>query len=273
MEHDQFRSLAARVRRFDALVLVSLLWFLGKFVRYAFPPLFERLSVAYDVSTAELGTAFSALLLVYAALQFPSGMLADRFSSVTVVGTGALLAAVGALAVSVEGSLAVLVGAMLVIGLGTGALKTVSVRLLSRTYPAETGRSLSVYDTFGSFGGVAAPAAVVVFAGLPGPFGAGWRTVFLLAGLTGVVVTAAFVLRVPDRLPDSTDEDATTRGARPSASTRCSSGSGGSARSSPRRSCSRSRTTPPSPSSRCTSPPRRTSRRRPRACSTAYSSS
>jgi len=29
-----------KLKQFDALILVSLIWFLAKFVRYAFPPLF-----------------------------------------------------------------------------------------------------------------------------------------------------------------------------------------------------------------------------------------
>lgn len=202
------QSLVDRFRRFDALVLTSVLWFLGKFVRFAFPPLFERLAVIYDISTAGLGIVFSGLLIVYAALQFPSGLLADRFSSVTVLGGGALLAAVGALSLAVDSSLVVLIGAMLTIGAGTGTLKTVAVRLLSRTYSGETGRSLGVFDTFGSFRGVLAPAAVVVFADLPGLFGAGWRTVFLVAGITGLAVTGAFVARVPARLPDASESPA-----------------------------------------------------------------
>lgn len=206
------RAVAARFRRFDALVLISLLWFLGKFVRYAFPPLFEQLSGVYSISTAGLGTLFSGMLLAYAALQFPSGLLADRFSSVTVIGAGGLLAAGGALALAFDSSLVVLVGAMLTIGIGTGTLKTVAVRLLSRTYPSEMGRALGVLDTFGSFGGVIAPAAVVVFAGFPGLFGAGWRTVFLAAGLAGLAVTAAFVRRGPARLPDSSDSVAVDEG-------------------------------------------------------------
>jgi len=150
-----------------------------------------------------LGTAFSALLLVYAALQFPSGLLADRFSSVTVIGAGAVLAAIGALALAFDAPLVVLFGAMLTIGAGTGTLKTVGVRLLSRAYPEQTGRALGVFDTFGAFGGVAAPAVVVVFADLPGVVGAGWRTTFLLASVVGLGVTAAFVARVPARLPDA----------------------------------------------------------------------
>lgn len=199
------RSRLRGLGRFDAIVLTSLLWFLGKFVRFSFPPLFERIAGVYEISTAVLGTAFSGLLLVYAALQFPSGLLADRFSSVTVIGAGALLAALGTLALAFDAPLVVLFGAMLTIGVGTGTFKTVGVRLLSRTYPDQTGRALGVFDTFGAFAGVAAPAVVVIFADLPGVFGAGWRTTFLLAAVVGIGVTAAFVLRVPARLPDADD--------------------------------------------------------------------
>ena len=161
----------------------------------------------YDVSTAVLGTAFSGLLLVYAVLQFPSGLLADRFSSVAVISVGASLAAVGTLTLAVDSSFVVLVGAMLTIGAGTGTLKTVGVRLLSRAYPRQTGRTLGVFDTFGTFGGVVAPATVIVFADSPDLFGAGWRTTFLAAGLAGIAVTAAFAARVPVRISDVDDRE------------------------------------------------------------------
>lgn len=85
---EERQSLSSRIGRFDVIVLTSALWFLAKFVRFAFPPLFEQLASVYDVSAAVLGTAFSGLLLVYAALQFPSGLFADRFSSVAVIGAG-----------------------------------------------------------------------------------------------------------------------------------------------------------------------------------------
>jgi len=207
------RQTLGRLGRFDAVVLTSTLWFLGKFVRFAFPPLFERIGAVYGVSTAVLGSIFSGLLLVYAALQFPSGLLADRFGSVIVLGAGSALAAAGALALAVDAPFVVLVGAMLTIGAGTGALKTVGVRLLSRAYPSRTGRTLGVFDTFGSLGGVAAPAAVVAFAGLPGVFGPGWRTTFLAAGVAWPLVTAAFVVRVPARITVTDDGGETSDGA------------------------------------------------------------
>ena len=206
------RSALGRLGRFDAVVLTSTLWFLGKFIRFAFPPLFERIGGVYGVSPAVLGSVFSGLLLVYAVLQFPSGLLADRFGSVVVLGAGSVLAAVGALALAVDAPFAVLVAGMLTIGAGTGALKTVGVRLLSRAYPGRTGRTLGVFDTFGSLGGVAAPAAVVAFAGLPGVFGSEWRTTFLAAGVAWLIVTTAFVVRVPARISE-TDDGETSDGA------------------------------------------------------------
>lgn len=199
-------SLTGRLGRFDVVLLTAGLWFLGKFVRFAFPPLFEHLAIVYEVSPAVLGGAFSGLLFVYAALQFPSGLLADRVRPTTVIAAGSSLAACGALALAVDAPFVVLIGAMVTIGAGTGPLKTVGLQALSRAYPAQTGRVFGVFDTFGTLGGAAAPAAVVLFVGSPAVFGAGWRTTFLLAGIAGIGVTAAFLVRVPDRVPDESAE-------------------------------------------------------------------
>ncbi|AGN02517.1 major facilitator superfamily protein [Salinarchaeum sp. Harcht-Bsk1] len=198
------------IGRYDALVLTSLLWFLAKLLRYAFPPLFETLSVEYGVSTAALGWAFTGFMLVYAAMQFPSGVLADRLGPVGVLTVGAIGAAVGAFVVALEGPFALLVFAMLLVGAGTGVHKTVAIGLLSRTYPARSGRALGVHDTFGTFGGVVAPAIVAVVLGAAT---ADWRVLFFLGGGTAVIVAGAFSIRVPRRLPDrpATHADADER--------------------------------------------------------------
>lgn len=191
---------ARRLGRYDALALTASVWFLGKFLRYAFPPLFGTLGDTYGVSRTALGTAFTGFMLVYALMQFPSGLLADRLGAVRVITGGALVTAVGALALVVDLPFAVLAAAMLLLGAGTGTYKTVAVGLLSRVYPARTGRALGVFDTLGSLAGAAAPAAVVVATGLPAVFGAPWRTLFLAGGAAVLVVAVAFALRVPRRL-------------------------------------------------------------------------
>lgn len=209
------RRVAGRLAGYDALVLTAAIWFLAKFLRYAFPPLFDSFQASYGVSDAVLGTAFSGLMLVYAAMQFPSGVLADRLGSVTVITAGAVVAATASIALVVDSPFLVLFGAMLVIGAGTGAHKTVAVRLLARAYPARTGRALGVLDTFGAFSGVVAPAAVVGVASLAiGPVDS-WRLLFLIAGLVGLALAVTFRIRVPQRLPaESTGVEANTSGRR-----------------------------------------------------------
>ncbi|WP_323674240.1 MFS transporter [Halorubellus sp. PRR65] len=206
-------SLRDRVARLDALALTAAIWFLAKFLRYLFPPLFPTLTVEYGVSNAVVGGAFTALMLAYAAMQLPSGVLADRFGGWRVVAAGAALAAVASLALAaplVTGSrlpFAVLVAAMVLVGVGTGMHKTVAVPLLSRIYSRRRGRALGVLDTFGAFGGVVAPVAVVAATTGALADALDWPAVFLAAGATGFVLAGAFVLRVPERVGAVGDGD------------------------------------------------------------------
>ncbi|QZP36471.1 MFS transporter [Halobaculum magnesiiphilum] len=191
---------------YDVLALTALIWFLAKFLRYAFPPLFPAFRDALGVSSAVLGVAFTAMLTVYAAMQFPSGALADRVGARRVIVAGAVVTGLGALvlAVPVPDALAlgVLGGGMLLVGLGTGVHKTVAVRLLSRLYPGRTGRALGVLDTLGAFGGVAAPAAVVAVtgatvAGVALPW-LDWHALFLAGAVAAGGLALLFARSAPD---------------------------------------------------------------------------
>ncbi|MEF8831880.1 MAG: MFS transporter, partial [Halobacteriales archaeon] len=198
------RRLVAGVGRFDAFLLVAAVWFLAKFLRYAVPPLFGTLQDAYGVSNAVVGGVFSALMLSYALLQFPSGALADRTGPTGVIAAGAAIAGGASLAVFLAEPFALLVVAMVGIGVGTGAHKTVAVRLLSTVYPARTGRALGALDTAGALGGVAAPAAVAALVG-----GTGWRVLFLAGGVAGVALAALVVRRVPRRVREAPESGRT----------------------------------------------------------------
>ena len=199
-----------RLARYDALVLTTLLWFMAKFVRYLFPPLFDPFQAAFGVSNTATGLAFSALMTVYALMQFPSGVVADRRGPVRVIAAGAVVAALGSLALvvplplpdlsvpigpvsTVPGEVLGVVGGMLLIGVGTGAHKTVAVRLLATVHERRTGRALGVLDTVAAFGGVAAPLAVTY--ALPD-----WRGLFLASGIAVAALTVLFVRRTPRHL-------------------------------------------------------------------------
>lgn len=192
---------------YEVFLLAAAIWFLGKFVRYAFPPLFEEFQGFYGVSSTEVGIAYSAFLALYAITQFPSGALADRFGSIQVITIGAITAGGGALLLLFTPPFAALAFAMAVIGAGTGAHKTVSIRLLSNVYPTHLGRALGVFDTVGAMGGVVAPlliAAILSFA-----IG-GWPALFGLTGVVFLLIAITFFSRIrghPDLSGDSRGTD------------------------------------------------------------------
>ncbi len=185
----------------DVLLLTTGLWFLAKLLRYAFPPLFEPLQGIYEVSSTELGIAYSGFMLCYAAMQFPSGVLRDRIGPVRVLATGGAAAGIASLSLAMEAGFLGLVLVMLVIGAGTGVHKTVSVTLLARVYPGRTGRMLGVHDTVGAASGLVAPLAVIAFLGWRG-----WRSFFVFAGAAGVVIALVAAIRIPRRLSDDGGE-------------------------------------------------------------------
>ncbi|WP_144799594.1 MFS transporter [Halorubrum depositum] len=199
-----------RTGGYDALILVSVIWFLGKFARYLFPPLFGPLQSTYGLSNATIGAAFSGFMVAYALMQFPSGAVADRIGPVPVVVAGASVAGVGALALVVDSPFAALVAAMVVIGVGTGVHKTVAVRLLARVYPARMGRMLGIHDTLGALSGVVAPAVVVAFLSPPAALalaldwlpGADWRALFLLTGIGFLALALVSALRLGGRFAE-----------------------------------------------------------------------
>ena len=126
------KRLLETVRLYRLVALVSLLWFMVQFLRFVFPPLFETFQSTYGVSNTQTGVLFTGLMLSYAAVQFPSGVLGDRFGLPTVIFAGAAVFTVAALLVAASPSFLVLAFAAMLIGFGTGPHKTVAIPLLSR---------------------------------------------------------------------------------------------------------------------------------------------
>ncbi|MFB6305299.1 MAG: MFS transporter [Haloferacaceae archaeon] len=197
-----------RVGALDVLALTAALWFLAKFLRYALPPLFGTFQRTYGVSNTELGVVFTGLLLGYAAMQFPSGALADRIGTVRVIVGGAVVAAIAALLLFASSSYVALVLAVVLVGVGTGAHKTVAITLLSTVYPERTGRALGIMDTVGELGGVAAPAVVVAVLAAA----VDWRYLFLAAAVVALGVAGLFRLRAAERISDAEAESADGNG-------------------------------------------------------------
>lgn len=179
------------IRTYDLVILVSLLWFMVQFLRFVFPPLFETFQELYGVTNTQTGILFTAMMLAYASVQFPAGVLGDRIGRPVVILTGAVVFSGAALLAAFSPSFLVVLLAAVLIGLATGPHKAVAIPLLSNQYPDRTGRALGAMDTIGQFGGMTAPLAVVVFLGI-----AFWQGVFVLGAAFSLVFSALFYLRV-----------------------------------------------------------------------------
>ena len=56
------------MRKYTPIVVLASIWFMAKFLRYAFPPLFESVQTSYDVTGTTVGFVYSCLLTVYSLL-------------------------------------------------------------------------------------------------------------------------------------------------------------------------------------------------------------
>lgn len=179
-------------RGYDVLALTSALWFLVQGLRYLFPPLFETIQGVYGVSNTVTGLLFTTLLGGYAVIQFPAGLLADKFTKDYVILFGAIGFGSASLITFVAPGIEFLFVGAVLIGVTTGVHKTVAIPFLSEIYEERKGLGLGVMDTIGQFGGIVAPMFVVLV--LSSKFH--WQNVFLAGALVSFVLAAAFYMQV-----------------------------------------------------------------------------
>jgi len=179
------------LKLYDLVLLISLLWFMVQFLRFVFPPLFGTFQELYGVSNTQTGLLFTLLMFGYSAMQFPGGLLSDRFNEVTVMVSAAGVFTAAALFAFAAPTFGLITLAAVGIGLGTGVHKTVAIAYLSRVYPERTGLSLGIMDTVGQFGGMLAPIVVVALLG----WGLPWGSVFLLGAVASAVFAGTLYFR------------------------------------------------------------------------------
>ena len=153
---------------------------------------FEALAIAtiMPLVASELGGValygwvFSAFLLADLVGIVVAGDLADRFGPAVPFGAGLALFAIGLLIGGLAPSMAVLIAARAIQGLGAGAIPAVAYVVIGRTYPdALRPRMFAILSTAWVVPGIAGPALAAFLADH-----LGWRWVFL--GLVPLVVVA-----------------------------------------------------------------------------------
>ena len=176
--------------RHTALALCTLAFTATMVARLAISPLVPRITAEFGVTNATVGLALSGMWLAYALMQFPSGVLGDRYGERLVILTAVGATAVASLLIALSPSIGVFVLFTVVLGAGAGLHYSVATTFLAKQFD-DIGRAIGVHVAGGPIAGLAAPP-LAVFVGSR----YGWRAGTLLGAAVAVPVFALFAWRV-----------------------------------------------------------------------------
>ncbi len=181
------------------LGVCTLAFFATMAARLAISPVVPYIGDAFSVSNGAIGLALTGMWLAYAASQFPSGLLADRYGErrVILVAVGGTAVASGLLAVAP--TYAVFLIGTIVLGGVAGLHFSVATSLLTRIHP-NTGSAIGIHTAGAPLSGLLVPMA----AGGVGVW-LGWRWAVALGAVIAVpaALLFAWVVRpIPPAQPD-----------------------------------------------------------------------
>jgi len=163
--------------------------------RISLSPLVPEFIDAFAVSKSEVGLALTLMWATYALLQYPSGVLGDRFGERRVVLVALATLSVGSLLVAGSVSFLVFAVAALTIGTSTGLYFTAGTSLLNRRFE-NTGRVLGFHTAGAALSGLVTPIVVATVATR-----FGWRIAALFPLVLAAPILGLFVLTVPAMPP------------------------------------------------------------------------
>lgn len=143
--------------RGPVLAVVALGWLLVSGTRFVVPALLPRITTTFAVSNTAAGFAVTLIWLTYASLQFPAGLLTDRWGERTLLLLSIFVGAVSVLAFAVSPGFGVFLGACLLLGIAIGLFGLPRVTLLARVYPRNDGTALGLTFAAGNVGSVVLP--------------------------------------------------------------------------------------------------------------------
>jgi sugar phosphate permease len=178
-------------RRWLAFAALAAAYALVSVYRLSTAVLADELTRAFSVTGTQLGTLHAAFFYVYAAMQLPAGVFADRLGARRTVAVGTVVMSAGGLAFAAADSYLAAFAGRAIVGLGGSVLFIAILRFCANWYrPGEFGRMSGLTVAVAGLGGVVAttPLAVAVDA-------IGWRRTITALSAVGVVLAAtAFVL-------------------------------------------------------------------------------
>lgn len=178
-------ALGANFAQFGSRVIIS--------------PLVPQIIDTFDVTKALVGLVLTGMWAAYAVVQYPSGLLADRYGERTIILAGLAAIAGAVLLVAASPSFLLFGVFVLLLGAGAGTYTPVASALLSKLFD-DMGQALGIHAMGGPSAALVLPVLAAVVATRYG-----WNTAILLAVVVTVPVVGLWVWRVRPTPPSRPD--------------------------------------------------------------------
>ena len=168
---------------------------LNSFHRVSAAVAVDRLMLEFDLSAAAAGSLLAVYFYTYAAMQIPSGILADYFGPRRVLTIGCMVAGAGSILFGVAPSVAALYAGRFLLSFGVSVVFVSVLKIQANWFPSHYfGRVSSLMGFVGGAGSLigATPMALLVAY-------AGWRGSYELLGVIGLAVALCCWVVVRDR--------------------------------------------------------------------------
>ncbi|WP_336362115.1 MFS transporter [Halalkalicoccus salilacus] len=174
-------------RRWLAWGALAAVFLLVNLHRLSTAVLSERLTADFAMTAAQLGTLHAAFFLVYAVVQIPTGVLADRVGPRHVGSAGAALLSLGAVGFALGDSYLVALGSRAIIGLGSGVIFVSILRFCANWFRTdEFGTMTGMTAGVAGLGAILATTPLALAAGT-----VGWRRTVLGLAAVGLLASVA----------------------------------------------------------------------------------
>ena len=153
---------------------------------YVLLPLWQA---EFGLGYAEIGLLRALYVGSMAGFQLPAGLIAERLGGPLILGLGTALAGIGYLIAGASVGFAMLVGALVLGGLGSGVQHPIGANLVSHAFSGSRSRTaLAGYNFSGDLGKMAFPAATAwLLVLMP------WRMATTTIGVVGLAAAAAIL--------------------------------------------------------------------------------
>ena len=185
-----------RNRRWLGWGALALVFLLVNLHRLSTAVLAEELTIEFEITAAQLGALHASFFVVYALIQIPTGILADRHGPRYVGAAGAIVLSLGALGFTASEGYVLAVASRTLIGLGSGVIFISILRFAANWFRVDEFATL-----VGLTGGIAGIGAILATTPLAMAITAlGWRSTIAGLGVIGLLA-AVCIIAVVRRSP------------------------------------------------------------------------